>query len=110
MKMFKIVSAAMIGNALESYDLIVYGLIAPTIAIHFFPQQNKVAGIASTFAVFFIGYFVRPLGALFFGRIGDTIGRKPALLGSIVLMGMSTFGIGLLPDYKMIGVWAPCYY
>ena len=101
--MFKAVLSAIIGNALEVYDMIVYSLLAPAIAEHFFPRQARLTGIASVFAIFFIGYLARPLGALFFGRIGDRLGRKPALIISIWLMALSTFAVGLIPDYDTIG-------
>ena len=105
--MSRVVFSAIAGNALEIYDMIIYGLLAPAIATHFFPNQGKSTGIASTFAIFFIGYLARPLGALFFGRMGDRLGRKPALLVSIWLIALSTFALGLLPTYETIGVWAP---
>jgi len=104
--MRRVVAAAMVGNALEIYDLVIYGYFATIIATHFFPQQDKFTAIASTFAIFFIGYLARPLGALFFGRMGDNFGRKPALITSITLMALSTGGIGLLPDYAAMGMWA----
>ena len=107
MNMFKIVATAIVGNALEAYDFVVYGLFSTTIAENFFPQQDKLTGILSAFGIFFLGYLARPLGALFFGRIGDTLGRKPALIISIRLMAISTFAVGLLPDYHIVGVWAP---
>ncbi len=106
MNKFKILIAATIGNALEIYDLVVYGYFSTAVGKNFFPQADKLASIASAFAIFFIGYLARPLGALFFGRIGDTLGRKPALITSIWLMALSTFALGLLPTYQSIGVWA----
>ena len=83
--------------------MMIYTFLASTIAQHFFPKQDKLTGIASVFAIFFVGYLARPLGALFFGRIGDKLGRKPALITSIGLMAVSTCGIGLIPDYATIG-------
>ena len=106
-KMSRIVSSAVIGNALEFYDLAVYGFFTSVISKNFFPQQDKLAGIASTFGIFLIGYLARPLGALFFGRVGDTLGRKSALIMSMWLMAFGSFSIGLLPNYYAIGVWAP---
>ena len=107
MKMFRVAFSTLVGNTLEFYDLTLYAYFAPTIALHFFPKQDTFTGIASAFALFFIGYLARPLGALFFGRMGDRLGRKPALLVSIWLMALSTVGLGLLPIYQTIGVWAP---
>lgn len=107
MKMFRIVSAAIIGNILEVYDMTVYGFFASTMAEAFFPKEDKLAGIASVFGVFLIGYLARPIGSILFGYIGDQIGRKTALIVSILLMAFGTFLLGLLPTYQMVGVWAP---
>lgn len=107
MKMFKVVCAAVAGNTLEVYDIIVYGFFASIIAQNFFPTEGKLVGIASTFGIFLLGYLSRALGAIFFGRMGDNFGRKPALTTSIWLMALSTFALGLLPTYAAIGVWAP---
>ena len=101
--MRRVITAAILGNALEIYDIVIYGFFASAIARNFFPQEDKITGLVSSFAIFFIGYLARPLGALFFGRIGDNFGRKPALLASISLMAISTCGIGLIPDYDTIG-------
>ena len=104
--MFRIITAAIVGNGLEVYDMVIYGYLSTTIAHNFFPKEDKLSGIASVFAVFFVGYLARPLGALFFGRIGDTLGRRPALILSIWLMALSTSSLGLLPNYAAIGMWA----
>ena len=107
MRMFKIIAAAVVGNALEVYDMVVYGFLATIIAANFFPREAKITGLISTFAIFLIGYLSRPLGALIFGIMGDRIGRKPVLRITILLMAFSTFSIGLLPNYAILGVWAP---
>jgi MFS family permease len=73
----------------------------------FFPKDNPTAGLLSTLAIFATGFAVRPFGAIFFGRIGDVIGRKYAFLVTLVLMGGSTTVIGLLPTYESIGIFAP---
>jgi MHS family proline/betaine transporter-like MFS transporter len=78
MRMFRVVSSAVVGNTLEHYDVFIYGFFVATIAQHFFPKEDKLTGITSTFAIFFIGYLARPLGAMVFGRIGDRLGRRPA--------------------------------
>ncbi len=107
MNMSRVVCSAIAGNALEIYDMIIYGLLAPVISQHFFPKQTKLIGIASIFAIFFTGYLARPLGALLFGQMGDRLGRKPALLVSIWLIAISTSALGVLPSYNAVGVWAP---
>ena len=107
MKMIRIISLSMVGNILETYDMTVYGFFAHTIALEFFPKEDKLAGIASAFGIFLIGYLARPLGAAIFGYIGDKVGRKPALIFSILLIAFSTFLPGLLPTYHSVGVWTP---
>ena len=99
--------AATSGNILEWYDFTAYGFMAPIIGAAFFPQGDTLAATLSAFAVLAVGYLARPIGSLVFGHIGDRIGRKPALLVSVVLMGVSAFAIGLLPTYAEIGVVAP---
>ena len=89
-KMAKVIFSAIVGNALEAYDLTAYGYFADAIAQ---PKQDKFTGIANVFAIFFISYLARPLGVLFFGHRGDQFGRKSALLASIWLVAVSTCGI-----------------
>lgn len=101
-----IVGAA-IGNTVEWYDFAIYGFLATYIAEKFFPSVNGTAGLLSTFAVFAVAFFMRPLGGFFFGPLGDRIGRKRVLAIVVVLMSLSTLGIGLVPSYDAIGVAAP---
>ena len=82
-------------------------MLAKTISAQFFPEGNETAALLSTLAIFAAGFLVRPFGALFFGRLGDLIGRKSTFLLTLVLMGGSTFLIGLVPSYKAIGMAAP---
>ncbi|MBO6892506.1 MAG: MFS transporter [Roseibium sp.] len=98
--------AAASGNVLEWYDFTVYGFLAPTIALHFFPSENKLAAILSAFAVLAVGYAARPVGSVIFGHIGDRIGRKPALILSVLLMGAGSLAIAMLPTYEQIGITA----
>ncbi len=105
--MLKNVAAAIAGNALEFYELTVYGFFAPVMAANFFPNASKLAGVADVFAIFFIGYLARPLGAVVFGWFGDTLGRKVTLLISILLMAGSTSAIAFLPTYHSLGLLAP---
>ncbi|EJN05823.1 MFS transporter [Phyllobacterium sp. YR531] len=96
-----------VGNALELYDFGVYGFVATIIASKFFPNDDPTASLLATFAAFGIGFFFRPLGAILIGRLGDTKGRKPALLITILLMAIGTVGIGLIPAFETIGLMAP---
>jgi MHS family proline/betaine transporter-like MFS transporter len=103
----KAVIGAAVGNTVEWFDFAVYGFLATSIAATFFPSQNETAALLSTFAVFAAAFFMRPLGGLFFGPLGDRIGRQRVLAVVILLMSGSTFAIGLLPSYDAIGVAAP---
>ncbi|MEM9104008.1 MAG: MFS transporter [Pseudomonadota bacterium] len=94
------------GNVLEWYDFTVYGFLAPIIGSVFFPADNRLASILSAFAVLAVGYGVRPLGSIIFGHIGDVMGRKPALLISVLVMGFGSLGIAILPTYEQIGIAA----
>ena len=73
----------------------------------FFPQVSPVAATLASFATFGVGFVARPMGGIVMGHFGDRVGRKSMLVWSLMLMGVSTFAIGLLPDYAQIGVWAP---
>jgi len=99
--------AAIMGNVLEWYDFIIYAFLAKTIAVKFFPDEDETAGLLATFAAFGVGFLARPLGAAIIGKIGDTQGRKTALITTIFGMAAGTVGIGLLPTYDSVGVWAP---
>src|SRR5215218_3798466 len=98
---------ASIGNTVEWFDFATYSFLAVTLAAVFFPSGNPTAALLSTFAIFAAAFLVRPLGGLFFGPLGDRIGRQRVLATVIILMSLSTFVIGLLPSYATIGVWAP---
>ena len=103
----KVVGASFIGNFVEWFDYAVYGYLATTIAVVFFPESDKQTGLLLTFALFAISFLVRPLGGFVWGHIGDKIGRRTALSWSILIMSMATFCIALLPSYNTIGIWAP---
>lgn len=102
-----VVGASSLGTVFEWYDFYLYGLMAAQISSHFFSGVNETTGFIFALAAFAAGFAVRPFGALVFGRIGDLVGRKNTFLVTIVIMGMSTFGVGLLPNYDTIGVAAP---
>lgn len=100
--------SAGIGSALEWYDFYIYGLASALIfGPLFFPKYDAAAGTLASFATFAVGFLARPFGGLFFGHFGDRWGRKPMLVATLMLVGGSTFAIGLLPTYAQVGVWAP---
>jgi MFS transporter, MHS family, proline/betaine transporter len=103
----RVIVSCMIGNALEWYDFALYGYFATLIAQQFFPLTDLFASLMATYAVYAVGFVMRPLGAIVFGHIGDKKGRKEALLWSIYLMSIPTALIGLLPTYAQIGWLAP---
>ena len=102
-----IIAASSVGTMIEWYDFYIFGMLAKTISLEFFPADNPTAALLSTLAIFAAGFIVRPFGALVFGRLGDKVGRKYTFLLTLVLMGGSTFLIGCIPGYKSIGIWAP---
>jgi MFS family permease len=104
---WKIITASSVGTLIEWYDFYIFGSLSTIIAAKFFPSENPTAALLSTLATFAAGFIVRPFGALVFGRLGDIIGRKYTFLLTLVLMGGSTFLIGLVPSYATIGGWAP---
>ena len=99
--------AGFAGNVLEWFDFAVYGYFAPVIGQAFFPSDDKVASLLAAFAVFASGFLARPIGAVFFGHLGDRYGRPLVLKISVLLMGTATFTMGLLPSYAAIGASAP---
>jgi MHS family proline/betaine transporter-like MFS transporter len=101
------VRGASVGNAVEWFDFAIYGFLASYIADKFFPAGDDTANLLNTFAIFAAAFFMRPLGGLFFGPLGDRIGRQKVLALVILLMSASTLGIGLVPSYETIGVFAP---
>jgi MFS family permease len=103
----KVIFASSLGTVFEWYDFYLYATLAPFFAALFFPKGNDTAALLSAFAAYAAGFLVRPFGALVFGRIGDLVGRKYTFLVTILVMGFSTFAVGLLPTYQSIGWAAP---
>jgi len=103
----KVIFASSLGTVFEWYDFYLYGSLAAIIAKHFFAGVNETAAFVFALLAFAAGFAVRPFGAIVFGRLGDIIGRKYTFLITIMLMGVSTFIVGLLPTYAQIGVAAP---
>src|SRR6478672_1543436 len=103
----RVIFASSLGTVFEWYDFYLYAVLAPFFAALFFPPGNQTAALLSAFAAYAAGFLVRPFGALLFGRIGDLVGRKYTFLITIVVMGASTFAVGLLPTFETLGWAAP---
>lgn len=105
--LFTVIGASSVGTMIEWYDFYIFGSLATIISTKFFPAENPTAAFLSTLATFAAGFVVRPFGALFFGRLGDLIGRKYTFMVTLLLMGGATFLIGCIPSYETIGFFAP---
>lgn len=105
--LMSVIMASSVGTLIEWYDFYIYGTLAPYIAKQFFPAGNLTASYLAALGTFAAGFIVRPFGALVFGRLGDLIGRKYTFMVTLLLMGLSTFCIGLIPGYAQIGMLAP---
>ncbi len=106
-KLKKAITAAALGNAMEWFDFGVYGFVAVALGEVFFPGANPGLQMIAALATFSVPFLVRPLGGLFFGRLGDKFGRQKVLSVTIIIMSISTVSIGLIPSYATIGYWAP---
>ena len=96
-----------LGGMLEFYDFTIYGLFAVYFSQQFFPTHDTFISLIASYSVFVVGYIVRPLGGILFSHIGDEWGRKKVLILTMMLMGISSLGMGLLPNYSQIGIYAP---
>lgn len=105
--LWSVITASSVGTLIEWYDFYIFGSLAVTISQQFFPKEHPTAAFLSTLATFAAGFIVRPFGALVFGRLGDLVGRKHTFMITLILMGVSTFLIGLVPTYERIGLAAP---
>lgn len=104
----RVATASAIGTAAEYYDFFAYGTAAVLFFGHlFFPSSDPLISTLAAFATYAVGFLARPLGGIVFGHIGDKVGRKKALVITILIVGLGTFCIGLLPTYEKIGIWAP---
>jgi MHS family proline/betaine transporter-like MFS transporter len=103
----RVIAAGAIGNVLEWYDFAIYGYFAASIGRAFFPKEDAVAQLLSSFGIFAVGYLMRPLGGALVGHIGDKFGRRAALTFSVAAMALPTFLVGVLPGYDVLGVAAP---
>ncbi|WP_440941273.1 MFS transporter [Immundisolibacter sp.] len=104
---WKVIGASSAGTMIEWYDFYIFGALAPVIAPLFYPSGNDTLALIAYLSTFAVGFVVRPFGALFFGRIGDRVGRKVAFLITLLIMGGATALIGVLPTYETIGIAAP---
>src|SRR4026209_741490 len=106
-KIWQVITASAVGTMIEWYDFYIFGSLAVTISPLFYPEGNDTLALIAYLSTFAVGFVVRPFGALFFGRIGDLVGRKYAFLVTLLVMGGATAAIGFLPTYATIGVLAP---
>ncbi len=103
----RVIFASSAGTVIEWYDFYIFGSLATIISTQFFPGENPAAAFLATLAAFGVGFVIRPFGAIIFGRLGDLVGRKHTFLLTLLIMGGSTFAIGLIPGYGTIGIAAP---
>ena len=106
-KIWQVITASAVGTMIEWYDFYIFGSLAVTISPLFYPEGNDTLALIAYLSTFAVGFVVRPFGALFFGRIGDLVGRKYAFLVTLLVMGGATAAIGFLPTYATIGIFAP---
>src|SRR3989442_307321 len=104
---WKVIMASSVGTMIEWYDFYIFGSLAAVLALKFYPPGNDTFAYIAYLATFAVGFLVRPFGALFFGRIGDLVGRKYAFLVTLSIMGGATALIGLLPTYQTAKWFAP---
>ena len=103
----KPISGAAVGNMLEWFDYSLYGYLSATLAKVFFPSSDPIVSLIAAFAAFSVAFVTRPLGALFFGSLGDRLGRRDTLAIVVGLISVSTGLVGVLPGYEAIGIAAP---
>ena len=98
--------ASTVGTTIEWYDFLLYGQVTALVFGElFFPKSDPLVGVLQAFAVFFIGFVGRPIGAAIFGHWGDRIGRKATLIATLLVSGIATVAVGLVPTYASIGIW-----
>src|SRR2546423_2092448 len=108
-KIWQVIGASSVGTMIEWYDFYIFGSLTTVIAPLFYPKGNNTLALIAYLSTFAVGFIVRPFGALFFGRIGDLVGRKYAFLVTLLIMGGATALIGFLPTYATIGIAAPIF-
>src|SRR5947208_15705979 len=108
-KIWQVIGASSVGTMIEWYDFYIFGSLTTVIAPLFYPKGNNSIALIAYLSTFAVGFVVRPFGALFFGRIGDLVGRKYAFLVTLIMMGGATALIGFLPTYATVGLAAPVF-
>src|SRR5437868_12286326 len=104
--LIRAVVASAIGTSIEWYDFFLYGAAAALVFPHkFFPRSDPYTGTLLAFSTYFVGFAARPVGAAIFGHLGDRLGRKVSLIATLLLMGLSTAAVGLVPGYDRVGIW-----
>ena len=106
-KIWQVIGASAAGTVIEWYDFYIFGALAAIISPKFYPEGNDTLALIAYLSTFAVGFVVRPFGAIFFGRIGDLVGRKYAFLVTLLIMGIGTASIGLMPTFEQIGYLAP---
>src|SRR5271169_3745842 len=104
---WRVIMASSVGTMIEWYDFYIFGSLAAILSLKFYPPGHDTFALIAYLATFAVGFLVRPFGALFFGRIGDVVGRKYAFLVTLTIMGLSTFAIGLMPSFATAGWFSP---
>src|SRR5713101_5768390 len=100
------VVASSVGSVIEAYDFLLYGQVTGLVfAKLYFPESDPLVGTLQAFGIYAVGFVSRPIGAAIFGHYGDRIGRKAALIGTLLLTGLATFAVGFVPSYDQIGIW-----
>src|SRR5205814_7797705 len=98
--------ASTVGTTIEWYDFLLYSVVTPLVfGKLFFPKSEPLIGVLEAFAIYFVGFVGRPIGAVIFGHYGDRIGRKAALIATLLITGLATFAVGFVPGYDTIGIW-----
>src|SRR3954451_6703082 len=100
------VIASTVGTTIEWYDFLLYATVTGLVFAHlYFPQSDPLIGTLQAYAIFFVGFVARPIGAAIFGHYGDRIGRKAALIATLLMTGLATVLVALVPTYEQIGIW-----
>lgn len=98
--------ASTVGTTIEWYDFLLYSVVTGLVfGKLFFPKSDPMIGLLEAFSVYAVGFIARPIGAAIFGHFGDRIGRKATLIATLLITGLATFAVGLVPGYAMIGIW-----